>query len=73
MIADPQTTQASRKEAKRADYILYQSPHPKIAVIEAKDNKHSAQDGLQQAMDYAILLNIPFTAQTAMNLSNTIF
>ncbi|WGE42095.1 EcoAI/FtnUII family type I restriction enzme subunit R [Actinobacillus equuli] len=60
MIVDPQTKKASRKEAKRADYILYQSSNHKIAVVEAKDNKHSARDGLQQAMDYALLLDIPF-------------
>lgn len=53
MIVDPKTKLASRKDAKRADYILYQSKNHKIAVVEAKDYKHSPRDGLQQAMDYA--------------------
>ncbi|WP_439256778.1 EcoAI/FtnUII family type I restriction enzme subunit R [Lonepinella sp. BR2271] len=60
MLIDPKTKQASRKEAKRADYLLYHSPNQKIAVVEAKDNKHSSRDGLQQAIDYAQLLDIPF-------------
>ncbi|OOF60119.1 EcoAI/FtnUII family type I restriction enzme subunit R [Rodentibacter myodis] len=60
MLIDPKTKKASRKEGKRADYLLYQSANHKIAVVEAKDNKHTARDGLQQAMDYALLLDIPF-------------
>lgn len=49
-----------RGKAKRADYILYYKPNIPIALIEAKDNKHSAGDGIQQALDYAETLNIPF-------------
>ena len=60
MVVDPKTKKASRLEAKRADYLLYQSPNQKIAVVEAKDNKHASRDGLQQAMDYARLLDVPF-------------
>nr|WP_314742002.1 DEAD/DEAH box helicase family protein [uncultured Haemophilus sp.] len=60
MVVDPKTKKASRLEAKRADYLLYQSPNQKIAVVEAKDNKHTSRDGLQQAMDYARLLDVPF-------------
>lgn len=60
MVVDPKTKQASRLTAKRADYLLYQSPNQKIAVVEAKDYKHTARDGLQQAMDYARLLDVPF-------------
>lgn len=60
MVVDPKTKQASRLTAKRADYLLYQAPNQKIAVVEAKDYKHTARDGLQQAMDYARLLDVPF-------------
>ena len=45
---------------KRADYILYVKPNIPIAVIEAKDNNHAVGDGLQQALDYAETLHIPF-------------
>ena len=50
----------TRGKAKRADYILYFKPNIPIAVIEAKDNTHSVGDGMQQALDYAKTLNIPF-------------
>jgi type I restriction enzyme R subunit len=50
----------TRGKGKRADYILYYKPNIPIAVIEAKDNKHSIGDGLQKALDYAATLNIPF-------------
>jgi type I restriction enzyme R subunit len=48
----------ARGERKRADYILYCQDNP-IAVIEAKDNKHSVRAGIQQALGYAITLDIP--------------
>ncbi len=48
----------ARGERKRADYILYYQDNP-IAVIEAKDNKHSIRAGIQQALDYAKILDIP--------------
>ncbi len=50
----------TRGQAKRADYILYYKPNIPIALIEAKDNSHSVGDGIQQALDYAETLNIPF-------------
>jgi len=50
----------SRGKGKRADYILYYKPNIPIALIEAKDNKHSVGDGMQQALDYACTLDIPF-------------
>jgi type I restriction enzyme, R subunit len=49
----------SRGTRKRADYILYYKPNIPIAVIEAKDNKHNIGDGIQQALDYAKILDIP--------------
>lgn len=48
-----------RGSAKRADYILYYKPNIPIALIEAKDNKHSIGSGIQQALDYARILDIP--------------
>ncbi len=50
----------SRGKGKRADYILYYKPNIPIAVVEAKDNKHSVGAGMQQALDYAETLHIPF-------------
>ena len=50
----------SRGKANRADYILYYKPNVPIALIEAKDNNHALGDGMQQALDYADTLDIPF-------------
>jgi type I restriction enzyme R subunit len=49
-----------RGEAKKADYILYIKPGMPIAVIEAKDNTHQVGSGMQQALDYAEILDVPF-------------
>jgi len=49
----------ARGIGKRADYILYYKPNIPIAIIEAKDNKHSVRSGIQQALDYAKILDIP--------------
>ncbi len=49
----------ARGKQKRADYILYYKPNIPIAIIEAKDNKHSIRAGIQQALDYAKILDIP--------------
>jgi type I restriction enzyme, R subunit len=50
----------SRGARKRADYVLYYKPNIPIAIIEAKDNNHSLGAGMQQALDYARVLEIPF-------------
>ena len=50
----------SRAEGKKADYILYLNPQKPIAIVEAKSNKYSISHGLQQAMDYAKMLDVPF-------------
>lgn len=50
----------SRGRAKRADYVLYYKPNIPLALIEAKDNTHSVGDGMQQGLDYAATLDIPF-------------
>jgi type I restriction enzyme R subunit len=51
--------QTRRGERKRADYILYYKPNIPIAVIEAKDNNHGVGAGIQQALGYASILDIP--------------
>jgi len=50
----------TRGKAKRADYILYFKPNIPLALIEAKDNSHSVGDGMQQGLEYATTLDIPF-------------
>jgi type I restriction enzyme, R subunit len=50
----------TRGEAKKADYILYYKPNLPIAVIEAKDNNQAVGAGMQQALEYAEILDIPF-------------
>lgn len=49
-----------REKPKRADYILHLNANNPIAVVEAKDNTHSVSHGLQQAMTYAKMLDVPF-------------
>ncbi|MBP7983346.1 MAG: DEAD/DEAH box helicase family protein, partial [Chromatiaceae bacterium] len=49
----------TRGKAKRADYILYYQGIP-LALIEAKDNQHPVGAGMQQALDYALTLDVPF-------------
>lgn len=48
----------ARGKRKRADYILYYRSNP-VAIVEAKDNNHSVNAGIQQALDYATILDIP--------------
>lgn len=50
----------TRGTPKKADYILYFNANKPIAIVEAKDNNHTVSFGLQQAMDYAQMLDIPF-------------
>jgi type I restriction enzyme R subunit len=49
-----------RGEAKKADYLLFYKPNLPIAVVEAKDNSHSVGAGMQQALEYAEILDVPF-------------
>lgn len=50
----------SREAPKKADYILYINKNNPIAVVEAKDNNHSISYGMQQAKEYAKMLDVPF-------------
>lgn len=49
-----------RDKAKFADYVLFYKPHIPLAIVEAKDNNHAIGDGMQQALDYAQRLMVPF-------------
>ena len=49
-----------REKPKKADYVLYLHSNQPIAIVEAKDNHHSVSYGLQQAMTYAVMLDVPF-------------
>ncbi|KJZ02742.1 EcoAI/FtnUII family type I restriction enzme subunit R [Pseudoalteromonas piscicida] len=53
-------TVAGRKSVKSADIVLYHKPSMPLAVIEAKANKHEIGKGMQQGLDYANLLDVPF-------------
>lgn len=49
-----------REKPKFADYVLYFNRNTPIAIVEAKDANHTATHGLQQAMDYARMMDLPF-------------
>ena len=49
-----------REKPKKADYVLYLNKNKPIAIVEAKDNNHSISFGLQQAITYAQMQDIPF-------------
>ncbi|MGY3902123.1 EcoAI/FtnUII family type I restriction enzme subunit R [Aeromonas lusitana] len=51
---------AARKKVKSADIVLYYKEGMPLAVIEAKANKHQMSKGIQQGLDYARLLDVPF-------------
>jgi len=50
----------TRGEGKKADVVLYYKPNIPIALVEAKDNNHGIGDGLQQGLEYAATLGVPF-------------
>jgi type I restriction enzyme R subunit len=49
-----------RAPGKRVDYILYYKPNIPIAIVEAKDNNHRVGDGMQQALEYGEMIDVPF-------------
>ncbi|TPQ26554.1 EcoAI/FtnUII family type I restriction enzme subunit R [Methylomonas koyamae] len=49
----------NKKKKKFADYVLYWEPGVPVAVVEAKDNNHTVSHGLQQALGYAEILQVP--------------
>ena len=50
----------AREKPKKADYVLYLNKGKAIAIVEAKDNNHTISAGMQQAMTYAMMQDIPF-------------
>ena len=50
----------TRDRPKKADYVLWLNRGKPIAVVEAKDNNHSVSFGLQQAITYAQMMDVPF-------------
>lgn len=50
----------ARGKQKRADYVLFYRPNLPLAIVEAKDNAHSVGAGMQQALEYAEALDVPF-------------
>ena len=60
----------AREKPKRADYVLYLSANNPIAIVEAKDNNHTVSHGLQQAMTYAQMLDVPFAFSSILLLTS---
>ncbi|WNZ47526.1 DEAD/DEAH box helicase family protein [Leptolyngbya boryana CZ1] len=57
---NPKGKLVSRGQSNRADYILYFKPNIPLAIVEAKDNNHGLGDGMQQALRYGEIMDIPF-------------
>ncbi len=49
-----------REQPLKADYVLFYKPNKPIAIVEAKGNKHFIGDGMQQALNYAKMMDVPF-------------
>ena len=49
-----------REAPLKADYVLFYKPNKPIAIVEAKDNNHTMADGIQQALQYADMMDVPF-------------
>ncbi len=50
----------ARGKRKRTDYLLFYKPNLPLAIVEAKDNTHSVGAGMQQGIEYALVLDVPF-------------
>lgn len=57
-------TMKKRSQGKKADYLLHTSENYPIAVVEAKSSSHAPADGIQQAIDYATILDLKFAYST---------
>ena len=53
-----------RDKGKKADYLLHTAENYPIAVVEAKSSSHAPADGIQQAIDYATILDLKFAYST---------
>ena len=58
VIVNGQTV--SRGKRKRADYVLYYKPNIPLAVVEAKKNEYEVGHGMQQALEYMQMMDLPF-------------
>ena len=58
----------SKKKKKFADYVLYQEPGVPVAVVEAKDNNHTVSHGIQQALGYAKIIEVPSASDILLYL-----
>jgi len=58
---------STRGKRKRADYILYFKPNIPIGIIEVKENNQEVGAGMQQGLEYADILNLPFVFSTNGN------
>ena len=61
VVVRGQTSHRDKASMLRADYVLFHKPNVPLAVVEAKDAKHSVGAGMPQAIQYAELLGVPFS------------
>lgn len=59
IIVRGNTSSRNKKKRNFADYVLYWEPDLPIAIVEAKDNNHTVSQGMQQALRYAGMLDVP--------------
>ena len=62
----------AKKDGNKADYILFAEPNLPIAIVEAKDNNQPVSGGIQQAIRYAEILDLPFAFSTNDLSRNTV-
>lgn len=61
VVVRGQAAHRDKASMLRADYVLFHKPNVPLAVVEAKDAKHSVGAGMPQAIQYAELLGVPFS------------
>ncbi|MCL4771618.1 MAG: type I restriction enzyme HsdR N-terminal domain-containing protein, partial [Burkholderiaceae bacterium] len=61
VVVRGQAAHRDKASMLRADYVLFHKPNVPLAVVEAKDAKHSIGAGMPQAIQYAELLGVPFS------------
>ncbi len=61
VVVRGQASHRDKASMLRADYVLFHKPNVPLAVVEAKDAKHSVGAGMPQAIQYAELLGVPFS------------
>jgi len=61
VVVRGKTAKRDQSTVLRADYALFYKINIPLAVVEAKDNKHAVGSGMAQAINYARLLDVPFS------------